>query len=242
MLTTLVEPRHQRRRQPGRGRRGDRAAPALRGRPQQLQRGRLRASTCCGRRSSADCYGGILCTVDVAGRPDYHLRGAAAVRPSALDLLLPHANGDRPAPGAGYARLADQRLRALVHRAAAGDQDPPVQRAYPARPRPAGRGGGAGPAAEHADRGRHRTAPSSSSTRLARPIPAPPTRAWTSCRSFDDALDHPTTVARQIGVDALSAVPGVPGGGDCGGGLYPHRYRGGRASVIPPSTARTCSG
>ena len=46
------EPGDQGRRQPGRGRRGDRAAPALRQRPQQLRRGRRRASTCCSRRSS----------------------------------------------------------------------------------------------------------------------------------------------------------------------------------------------
>jgi uncharacterized protein len=44
--------------------------------------------------------------------------------------------------------------------------------------------------------------------------------------SFDDALEHPTTIARQIGVDALSQqcracqVMEI-----CGGGLYPHRYR-----------------
>jgi uncharacterized protein len=44
--------------------------------------------------------------------------------------------------------------------------------------------------------------------------------------SFDDALKHPTTVARQIGTTALSSrcldcqVMEI-----CGGGLYPHRYR-----------------
>ena len=44
--------------------------------------------------------------------------------------------------------------------------------------------------------------------------------------SFDDAMEHPTTIARQIGVGALSQqcrtckVMEI-----CGGGLYPHRYR-----------------
>ena len=42
MLDHAQEPGHQGRRQPGRGRRGDRAAPALRQRPQQLRRGRRR--------------------------------------------------------------------------------------------------------------------------------------------------------------------------------------------------------
>ena len=44
--------------------------------------------------------------------------------------------------------------------------------------------------------------------------------------SFDDALDHPTTVARQIGAAALSAeCLECPVMEICGGGLYPHRYR-----------------
>jgi len=44
--------------------------------------------------------------------------------------------------------------------------------------------------------------------------------------SFDDAFDHPTTVARQIGADALAAqCPDCPVMEICGGGLYPHRFR-----------------
>ena len=44
--------------------------------------------------------------------------------------------------------------------------------------------------------------------------------------SFDDVLDHPTTVARQIGADALSPqCQACPVMRICGGGLYPHRYR-----------------
>src|SRR6185437_3121930 len=46
--------------------------------------------------------------------------------------------------------------------------------------------------------------------------------------SLDEALTHPTTVARQIGVAALSpqcrACPVIE---ICGGGQYPHRYRDG---------------
>ena len=43
---------------------------------------------------------------------------------------------------------------------------------------------------------------------------------------FDDAFDHPTTVARQIGVEALAEECRVcPVMEICGGGLYPHRYR-----------------
>ena len=46
--------------------------------------------------------------------------------------------------------------------------------------------------------------------------------------SFDAVLDHPTTVARQIGARALPAeCQACPVMAICGGGLYPHRYRGG---------------
>jgi uncharacterized protein len=52
--------------------------------------------------------------------------------------------------------------------------------------------------------------------------------------SFDDALDHPTTVARQIGIGALSATCRVcPVMEICGGGLYPHRFREGEGFRNP---------
>jgi uncharacterized protein len=52
--------------------------------------------------------------------------------------------------------------------------------------------------------------------------------------SFDAALDHPTTVARQIGADALAPQCQVcPVMRICGGGLYPHRYRNGEGFRHP---------
>lgn len=45
---------------------------------------------------------------------------------------------------------------------------------------------------------------------------------------LDAALDHPTTVARQIGLAALAPACLACGVRDvCGGGYYPHRYRAG---------------
>ena len=61
--------------------------------------------------------------------------------------------------------------------------------------------------------------------------------------SFDEALDHPTTVARQIGADALSPqCRACPVMQICGGGLYPHRFGTGKASATPPCIAKTCLG
>ena len=58
--------------------------------------------------------------------------------------------------------------------------------------------------------------------------------------ALDDALDHPTTVARQIGLAALAPACLACGVRDvCGGGYYPHRYRAGTGSETPRSTAVT---
>jgi uncharacterized protein len=52
--------------------------------------------------------------------------------------------------------------------------------------------------------------------------------------SFDAALDHPTTVARQIGAAALPPqCQRCPVLRICGGGLYPHRYRSGEGFRNP---------
>jgi uncharacterized protein len=61
--------------------------------------------------------------------------------------------------------------------------------------------------------------------------------------SFDDALDHPTTVARQIGAEALcSHCRDCEVMNSCGGDLYPHRYRYGEGFRNPPSTATISCG
>jgi uncharacterized protein len=52
--------------------------------------------------------------------------------------------------------------------------------------------------------------------------------------ALEDALDHPTTAARQIGVDALSPTCQACRVRDiCGGGYYPHRYRAGEGFLNP---------
>jgi uncharacterized protein len=52
--------------------------------------------------------------------------------------------------------------------------------------------------------------------------------------SLDEALTHPTTVARQIGAAALSSqCLECPVVAVCGGGQYPHRYRAGEGFRNP---------
>lgn len=52
--------------------------------------------------------------------------------------------------------------------------------------------------------------------------------------SFDEALDHPGVVARQLGTDALSATcRSCPVVAVCGGGNYAHRYLAGKGFRNP---------
>jgi uncharacterized protein len=48
-----------------------------------------------------DCYGGILCTVDVENDPVGTYEALLKFAPPALDLLLPHANHSSGPPGNG---------------------------------------------------------------------------------------------------------------------------------------------
>jgi uncharacterized protein len=51
----------------------------------------------------ADCYGGILSTIDVENDPVATYEALLKFAPPALDLLLPHANWSSPPPATGYA-------------------------------------------------------------------------------------------------------------------------------------------
>jgi uncharacterized protein len=51
---------------------------------------------------------------------------------------------------------------------------------------------------------------------------------------FDAALNHPAIAARQLGIDGLcETCRRCPVRDICGGGLYPHRYRGGEGFLNP---------
>jgi uncharacterized protein len=181
-----------------------------------------------------DVYGGILCTIDVRNDPVTTYEALLAFSPPALDLLLPHANWDSRPPGSGYAdwlitifdrwysapaqetrvRLFTELIQLVLGGAAAVE------------------GLGLRPATlivVETD-GAIKQLDSLSS--------AYPSAADTGLHvltdTFDAALSHPTTVARQIGADALSAqCRACPVMRICGGGLYPHRYRPGEGFRNP---------
>ena len=161
-----------------------------------------------------DIYGGILCAIDVDNDPIATYETLLKFNPPAVDLLLPHANWSSPPPGSGYAdwliavferwysapvqetriRLFTELIQLILGGSAAVE------------------GLGLGPATlivVETD-GTIRQLDSLSSAYSG----AADTGLHVFTDSFDAALEHPTTVARQIGVDALA--PGARRVRSCG--------------------------
>jgi len=174
-----------------------------------------------------DCYGGILCTIDIHNDPAATYEALLKFNPPALDLLLPHANWSSPPPP--EADYADWLISIFERWYSAPRQETQIRLFSEIiqlilGERGAVEGLGLRPSTlivVDTD-GSIKQLDSLSSTYPG----AADTGLHVTSSSFDDALDHPTTVARQIGADALSPpcracrVMEV-----CGGGLYPHRYQ-----------------
>jgi uncharacterized protein len=175
-----------------------------------------------------DIYSGILCTIDVDNDPVATYEALLKFNPPAVDLLLPHANWSCPPPGSGYADwlitvfdrwycapVEETRIRMFTELIQLILGQPGAVEGFGLEPstlvvvetdgaiKQLDSLSSAYPGA--ADTGRH-----------------------ILTDSFDAILDHPTTVARQLGVQALSPqCQTCPVMAVCGGGLYPHRYRSG---------------
>ena len=173
-----------------------------------------------------DSYSGILCTIDVDNDPVATYEALLEFEPPALDLLLPHANWSCPPPGSGYAEwlieIFDRWYSAPVQQTRIRLFAEIIQLVL-GRP-----GAVEGLSLQPSTLlvidtdGAIKQLDSLSSTY--------PSAAEMGLNVFDDsfdaALDHPTTVARQIGAAALAAAcQSCPVMHVCGGGLYPHRYR-----------------
>jgi len=175
-----------------------------------------------------DIYGGILCTIDVANDPIATYETLLKFSPPALDLLLPHANWSCPPPGSGY---ADWLIAVFERWYSAPEQETRIRLFSELIQLVLGQPGaveglGLGPSTlivVETD-GSIKQLDSLSSTYPG----AADTGLHVCTDSFDAALGHPTTVARQIGTGALSPqCQACPVMRICGGGLYPHRYRSG---------------
>ena len=151
-----------------------------------------------------DCYSGILCTIDVENDPVSTYEALLKFAPPALDLLLPHANQSFAPPGNGY---ADWLISVFERWYSAPRQETRIRLFSELIQLVLGRPGevegiGLLPSTlvvVDTD-GSIKQLDSLSSTYPG----AADTGLDVMSGNFDDALDHPTTVARQIGVDALS--------------------------------------
>lgn len=170
-------------------------------------------------------YGGILCTVDVHNDPEATYQALLEFNPPMLDLLLPHANWSCPPPAAGY---ADWLIAVFERWYSAPEQETRI-RLFTEMIQLVFGGPGAveGLGLQPATLivvetdGSIKQLDSLSSAYPG----AGDTGLHVMTDSFDDALGHPTTIARQIGVTALSPeCHRCPVMRICGGGLYPHRY------------------
>ncbi|MFE2279178.1 FxsB family cyclophane-forming radical SAM/SPASM peptide maturase [Streptomyces sp. NPDC059454] len=187
------------------------------------------------RRLSArpDTWAGVLCTIDLESDPVEVYESLAALRPPALDLLLPHATWSSPPPGTGPAReaapYADWLITAFDHWLARRPAGPPVRifreiiGLLLGLPGQAEAVGGSPLVAVVVDTDGAIEQVDSLKTAYAG---APATGLDVFRHSFDEALDHPGIAARQLGPDALpSDCRACPVGKVCGGGNYAHRYR-----------------
>lgn len=181
-----------------------------------------------------ECFGGLLCTVDVRNDPIGSYEALLKFNPPAIDFLLPHANWSCPPPGSGY---ADWLISVFDRWYSAPRQETSIRLFSELIQLVLGRPGGVEglgllPSALIVidTDGAIRQLDSLSSTYPG----ASDTGLHISSNSLDEALTHPTTVARQIGKAALSPqcldclVMEI-----CGGGQYPHRYRHGEGFRNP---------
>ncbi len=173
-----------------------------------------------------DIYSGLLCTVDVASDPLATYEALLKFGPPAVDLLIPHAHWGCPPPGSGY---ADWLIAVFERWYSAPVQETRIRLFTELIQLVLGGSGaveglGLTPSTlivVETD-GTIKQLDSLSATYPG----AADTGLHVSADDFDAALWHPTTIARQIGAEALSAqCRACPVMEVCGGGLYPHRYR-----------------
>ncbi|MEE4424094.1 FxsB family cyclophane-forming radical SAM/SPASM peptide maturase [Streptomyces bugieae] len=181
-------------------------------------------------------YAGILCTVDLAHDPVETYASLLAFDPPAIDLLLPHANWAAPPPGIADPHAAHRATPYADWLAAAFDAWFDADRAA-VRVRlfteviglllgvpSAAEAMGISPlAAVVVDTDGAVEQVDSLKTAYEG---APVMGLHVDRNSFDDALEHPGTAARQLGMRALApSCRTCPVVRVCGGGNYAHRYR-----------------
>jgi uncharacterized protein len=177
-------------------------------------------------------YGGLLCTISLDNDPVETYQALLAYQPPRINFLLPHGTWSDPPPrrGPDAATPYADWLLAVFRRWTAPPRPETSIMLFEAiiascLGEPSGTEAlGLGPAdtividTDGAIR--------QIDTLAAAYDNAADTGLTVAEHALDAALDHPTTVARQIGLAALAPTCLACGvRGVCGGGYYPHRYR-----------------
>jgi uncharacterized protein len=186
-------------------------------------------------------FAGLLCTIDLDNDPIRTYKALAEWAPPRIDFLLPHGTWDEPPPyrsrDSTVTPYADWLIAIFDHWYEAPPGEPSVRLLDGILQLILGRpstfeGIGLAPISllvietdgtlEQVD------------TLKATYAGAPNTGLNVAEHAFDAALDHPSIVARQLGVDALAEDCRSCRLRDiCGGGYYPHRYRAGTGFLNP---------
>ncbi|GAA3385960.1 FxsB family cyclophane-forming radical SAM/SPASM peptide maturase [Cryptosporangium minutisporangium] len=189
------------------------------------------------RRLTSDAYrplfSGLLCTIDVANDPLATYRELASWEPPKVDFLLPHGNWATPPPGRtpdpAATPYADWLIPIFEQWYGGGDPTTPVRLFTAIIRLLLGRTA----VTEHVGLSAIRLLVIETDGTLQQVDTlkstysgAPETGLNVIDNTFDEALVHPSIVARQIGVEALGATCRSCSLRDvCGGGDYTHRYR-----------------
>ncbi|SDM35571.1 uncharacterized protein SAMN04487981_101251 [Streptomyces sp. cf386] len=183
-----------------------------------------------------EAYAGLLCTIDLDLDPEDVYDSLMEFRPAALDFLLPHANWESPPPGKGpssvgsapygewLAQVFDRWFDSGRHRTRIRlfTEIIGLLLGFPSRAEAVGLSPVAAVLVETDG------AIEQVDSLKAAYAQAPATGMNVFRNSFDDVLDHPGIVARQLGAGALgSDCLDCPVLRVCGGGHYAHRYRSG---------------
>lgn len=180
------------------------------------------------RDENRDCYSGLLCTIDLRNDPLDTYEALLAERPPRIDLLLPHATWDTPPPfrishETPYAKW----LSAIFQAWTTGGRTVPI-RLFEAILRP-GEVGAEAVGLSPADLvvletdGTWEQVDSLKVTYAG----AAATGLDVFGATVDEVAAHPMIAIRQTGLDGLSATCRACEVVDrCGGGQFPHRFRG----------------
>jgi uncharacterized protein len=185
-------------------------------------------------------YAGLLCTISLENDPVETYEALLSHEPPMIDFLLPHGTWSSPppfrAPDASTP-YADWLLKVFARWTAAPRQETSVRLFEGIISQVLG-----GPSTTEAIGLAAADAiviDTDGSIKQIDPLSAAyenaaATGLTVTKHALDEALDHPTTVARQIGLAALSPACQACAVRDiCGGGYYPHRYRSGEGFRNP---------